>query len=234
MHNQNKQNKKEQKSKTIVIVSGGMDSVTLLYHMNKISNVIGVLSFDYGQKHRLEIEKAKFHTNKLGIEHKIIDLSCLKDLLKSSLTGDSDVPEGHYEDENMKNTVVPNRNMIMLSIAAGYAASKGAEKIAYGAHSGDHCIYPDCRPEFIEKLGDAIKICHFTPIRLIAPFSTLDKAGILKIGMPLGVDYSQTLTCYNGGEVACGKCGSCQERLEAFKMIGIEDPIEYASREIIK
>jgi 7-cyano-7-deazaguanine synthase len=220
--------------KCIAIVSGGMDSVTLLYQLVKDYEVVGVLSFDYGQRHSKEILFSALNCKKLGIEHHIITLPYKFLFGESSLTSNNEIPEGHYEQENMKSTVVPNRNMIMLSLATAYAISKDAEFIAYGAHSGDHYIYPDCRPEFIDKLNEAIKICDFKERALIAPFSNYTKKDILEIGINLGVDYNWTWTCYVGGDKACGKCGSCQERLEAFKLLNLEDPLEYESREIIK
>ena len=220
--------------KVIIICSGGMDSVTMLHDLNQCYSVVGVVSFNYGQKHKLELAKARLNATKLGLEHIVVNLSNIKPLLaSSSLIDNVAVPEGHYEAENMKSTVVPNRNMIMISIATAYAISKGANYIAYGAHSGDHYIYPDCRPEFIEKLNEVIKICDFNPIELLAPYSDLTKEDILRIGIPLGVDYKETLTCYNGRKIACGRCGSCQERLEAFAKVGQVDPLDYVTRKII-
>lgn len=221
--------------KLVVICSGGMDSVTLLHKANKEHEVLGVLSFDYGQRHKKELIAAAENAALLGLEHHIVDLQNIKPFLKgSALTDEIDVPEGHYEENNMKLTVVPNRNMIMLSIATAYAISKGAERVAYGAHSGDHTIYPDCRPEFIFAMNEVMKVCDFKPIHLYVPFMEMNKVSILKEGLELGVDYSKTWTCYKGGDKACGVCGSCQERLEAFKENNIEDPLEYEHRNIIK
>jgi 7-cyano-7-deazaguanine synthase len=145
----------------------------------------------------------------------------------SSLTSDIDVPEGHYEEESMKATVVPNRNMILLSLATGYAVTVGAQAVWYGAHGGDHAIYPDCRPEFVEKMDAVCRIANYEPVAIEAPFMHMDKGQILAEGLKLGLDYRHTWTCYNGRERACGRCGSCVERLEAFAANGVRDPLEY-------
>jgi 7-cyano-7-deazaguanine synthase len=148
-------------------------------------------------------------------------------LSNSALTGNIDVPEGHYEDKNMKLTVVPNRNMIMASIAIGYAVNLGYEAIALGVHAGDHAIYPDCRPEFIEKLNAVSQIANYEPIKVIAPYVNMNKIDIVARGSEIGVDYSKTWTCYKGLDKACGRCGSCQERLEAFAANNLTDPVAY-------
>lgn len=214
--------------KTIVVLSGGLDSTTLLYKMQKESDEIKAISFDYGQKHKKELDKARESCALLNIEHKIINIDFIKEIIsKSSLTSNKDVPEGHYADENMKSTVVPNRNMILASLAIGYAVNEGFDTVALGVHSGDHAIYPDCRPEFIEALNKVSIISNYQQVEVVAPFINTDKAGIVKEGIKLGVDYSKTWTCYNGREKACGKCGSCQERIEAFMLNNIKDPIQY-------
>lgn len=221
--------------KAILIISGGMDSTTMLYDVRNNYNIVAALSFDYGQRHKKELDYAKATCEKLGIEHNIVDLSNIKSLLGgSSLTDNIDVPEGYYEGENMKLTVVPSRNTIMLSIASGYAVSKKAEIVFYGAHAGDHTIYPDCRPEYIQKLNECLKIANFEPVEVIAPYEDITKVEIIKKGLELNVPYQDTWTCYKGQEKACGKCGSCQERLTAFKENGLEDPAEYDSRELIQ
>jgi 7-cyano-7-deazaguanine synthase len=137
------------------------------------------------------------------------------------------VPEGHYEEDSMKATVVPNRNMILLSLATGYAVTVGAGAVWYGAHGGDHAIYPDCRPEFVEKMDAVCRVANYEPVGIEAPFMAMDKGQILAEGLRLGLDYSQTWTCYNGRAQACGRCGSCVERLEAFAVNGVTDPLEY-------
>ncbi len=209
--------------KAVVILSGGMDSTTLLYKVLADEyEVKSVLSFDYGQRHKKELEYAKATCEKLGLTHKIIDLTSVNQVMKgSALTDDIAVPEGNYADENMKMTVVPNRNMIMLSIAVAEAVSQGANKVFYGAHAGDHAIYPDCRREFVEKLSEATKIANYEPVEIVAPFLDMDKGDIAFLGKGLGVDYSKTWTCYVGGEKPCGKCGACTERAEAMQKAGI-------------
>lgn len=221
--------------KTLAIVSGGMDSVTMLHDLNEQGHELSVVSFDYGQRHVKELEVAKRNADKLGLAHKIIRMDFLAQLLdNSALTGDTDVPEGHYAADNMKLTVVPNRNMIMASIAIGLAVNNGQEAIAMGVHSGDHAIYPDCRPEFISALRTIALIANYEPIDVLAPYLKMDKGSIIARGLKIPtMDYADTWTCYKGGEVACGVCGSCQERLEGFAVNGIEDPIAYAVRELI-
>lgn len=217
---------------SIVIVSGGMDSVTLLHHLHSKGEAVIGLSIDYGQRHRKELTFAKEQCDIIGVEHVLADASGWGKIIpSSSLTGDILVPEGHYAEESMKQTVVPNRNMLLLSFAVSLAVSRGAGKVAYGAHSGDHAIYPDCREDFYKAMASAIALCDYGPPKLIAPFVTLSKADIVKIGLTLGVDYSKTWTCYKGEEVACGKCGTCVERLEAFALNGAYDPLPYLDQD---
>jgi len=212
--------------KVVTILSGGMDSTTMLYSLLKGGAEVKAISFNYGQRHSLELVKAAETCKALGIEHRIVTLEPLKELISNSaLTGDTKVPEGHYEDETMKQTVVPNRNMIMASIAIGWAVNLDFDAIALGVHAGDHAIYPDCRPEFIEALEEIAEIANYKPIKVLAPFLNMDKGDIAILGKELGVDYSKTLTCYNGEETPCGKCGACQERIEAFAKAGIDDPL---------
>jgi len=215
--------------KAVVVLSGGLDSTTLLYDAVKKYDEVHALTVNYGQRHDKEIEAAILTCKKLDVKHQSIDLHLLgKRLLSgSSLTSNIDVPEGHYADENMKQTVVPNRNMILLSLAVGYAVSLKADVVLYGAHAGDHDIYPDCRIEFIEAMKKAIALCDWHKVELEAPYWFMTKGQIVKRGLELGVPYADTWTCYNGREKACGKCGSCVERLEAFKENGVDDPIEY-------
>jgi len=216
------------KNKAVIILSGGMDSTTLLYDIVNQGYKVFPLSFNYGQKHKRELECAKETCKRLNLEHKILDLSILGDIAPSALTRSKwEVPEGHYADENMKQTVVPNRNMVMLSLATTYAIGIGARDVFYGAHSGDHTIYPDCRPEFVNAMKKVISLSDWNKVNLHAPYLKLDKGDIVKRGIKLGVDYSLTWTCYKGEELACGKCGSCVERIEAFKKAGIKDPIKY-------
>jgi len=214
--------------KVVVIYSGGMDSFTVLNRALKDGKEVYALSFDYGQRHVKELECASSVCTSLNINHKVIDISAINQLLAgSSLTDDIDIPEGHYEAESMKSTIVPNRNMILLSLAVAYAVSVGAEQVYYGAHSGDHAIYPDCRPEFVQKMNDVCLIANYESVEIFSPYLTVDKTAILTDGLSMGLDYSNTWTCYNGREKACGKCGACQERLEAFTDNKVIDPIEY-------
>lgn len=214
--------------KVIVIYSGGMDSFTVLHKAIEDGKSPMALSFDYGQRHKKEVDYAARVCAELGIPHKIVDISAINSLVGgSALTDDIDVPEGHYEEPSMKQTVVPNRNMILLSMAVGYAVSENASKVYYGAHSGDHAIYPDCRPEFVNKMNDVCAIANYEPVEIVTPYLTVSKTAILTDGLRMGLDYSKTWTCYNGREQACGKCGACQERLEAFRENQRTDPLPY-------
>ncbi len=214
--------------KVVVIYSGGMDSFTVLHKALKEGKTPYALSFDYGQRHKKELDYAARVCEKLGIAHKIVDISAINSIVGgSALTSDIDVPEGHYEEPSMQTTVVPNRNMILLSLAVGYAVSMEAEKVYYGAHSGDHAIYPDCRPEFVEKMNDVCGIANYTPVEIMTPYLHNSKDDILADGLVMGLDYGQTWTCYNGRTQACGKCGACQERLAAFSANNATDPLEY-------
>lgn len=214
--------------KVVVIYSGGMDSFTVLHNAIRAGHEVYALSFNYGQRHVKELICAQAVCQELGIHHKIVDISAINQLIGgSSLTDDIEVPEGHYAADNMKSTVVPNRNMILLSLAVGYAVSLEAQAVYYGAHSGDHFIYPDCRPEFVQKMNDVCQIANYEPVDIISPYLQQTKIDILKDGLAMGLDYSKTWTCYNGREKACGKCGSCQERLEAFTLNQAIDPLPY-------
>lgn len=221
--------------KIVAVVSGGMDSVTMLHDLVDQGNDVAVISFDYGQRHVKELDVAAQNAEKLGLDHTIVRMDFMRQILgNSALTAGGDVPEGHYADENMKATVVPNRNMIMAAIAIGHAVNLGYNAVALGVHSGDHAIYPDCRPEFVSALRTASLIANYEPIDVLAPYLHLDKGGIIERGLQIEtMDYSETWTCYKGLEKACGSCGSCQERLEGFEQNGIEDPIEYDTREIL-
>lgn len=214
--------------KVVVIYSGGMDSFTVLNRAINDGKEVYALSFDYGQRHVKELECAAKVCKQLNVHHKVIDISAINQLLAgSSLTDDIEIPEGHYEAESMKSTIVPNRNMILLSLAVGYADSLKASQVYYGAHSGDHAIYPDCRPEFVQKMNDVCQIANYEPVEIFSPYLNVSKIDILTDGISMNLDYSDTWTCYNGREKACGKCGACQERLEAFEKNGAIDPIAY-------
>lgn len=215
--------------KALVLLSGGMDSVTALHWARAEHEVVGAVSFDYGAKHNhREIPLAAWHCAQSGVKHDIIDLDFVNRLFASDLLkSGGDVPEGHYADENMKKTVVPFRNGIMLSIACGLAESREAEALVIAAHAGDHAIYPDCRESFMQSMGSAMREGTYAKIELLRPFVHIDKAGIAKLGASLGVDYGKTWSCYKGGEVHCGKCGTCVERIEAFELAGLDDPTVY-------
>jgi 7-cyano-7-deazaguanine synthase len=217
--------------KIVVIFSGGMDSFTVLNLAAKAGHDIYALSFDYGQRHKKELDYASRACLALGINHKIIDISAINELIAgSSLTSDIAVAEGHYAEESMLTTVVPNRNMILLSMAVGYAVSIGAGQVYYGAHSGDHDIYPDCRPEFVARMNEVCAIANYQSVEIVTPFLRDSKTTILTAGLDMGLDYNLTWTCYNGRDLACGKCGACQERLEAFAENKVDDPLEYESK----
>ncbi len=206
---------------SVIVLSGGMDSTTLL-HERKDQIALAV-TFDYGSKHNArEIECARKNCEMLGIEHIVIPLEFMGKYFKSSLLiGGEDIPEGHYADENMKSTVVPFRNGIMLSIAAGLAESRGLKRVMLANHGGDHAIYPDCRPGFVDAMSEAIKQGTYDGITIDAPYTNITKSDIARIGKRIGVDYNLTYSCYKGGEKHCGKCGTCVERMEALRDAGI-------------
>lgn len=217
--------------KAIVILSGGMDSTTLLYDVINQGYDTKALSFNYGQKHKLELDKARQTTSKLNIPHKIVSLDSLSELAPSALTrSDWNVPEGHFAAPIMKETIVPNRNMVLLALAGAYAIGEKANVLFYGAHAGDHDIYPDCRPEFVKAIQEALGLADWHKLRLEAPYLNINKGDIVKKGLDLNVDYGLTWTCYKGVEPACGKCGSCTERLDAFASNNIEDVIKYEKK----
>ena len=214
---------------TVLIYSGGLDSTVLLYELSSQGHELHALGIDYGQRHRRELESAKAICSDLGIEYRIGDLRAIRPLLAgSALTDEVAVPEGHYADESMKLTIVPNRNMIMLSVAIGWAVSMKADAVAYAAHAGDHPIYPDCRPAFTEAMRQAAGLCDWHRVELLTPFIDKTKGDIVRIGAALGVPFDRTWSCYRGGEVHCGKCGTCVERREAFAQASVSDPTIYA------
>lgn len=217
--------------KVCVLLSGGMDSVTALHHAAREHEVTSALSFDYGSKHNeREIPFAAWHAALIGVPHTVIALPFINEHFSSDLLqSGGEIPDGHYAEENMKRTVVPFRNGIMLSIAAGFAESRDAEGLVIAAHSGDHAVYPDCREPFMLAVSDAIRLGTYAAIAVLRPFIATDKAGIAAIGSELGVDFSQTWSCYKGGAAHCGTCGTCVERREAFLMAGVPDPTVYTA-----
>jgi len=216
----------------VVLCSGGMDSVAALYWARAHHVVSAVISFDYGAKHNpRELPFAAVHASRLGVRHEIVKLDFVNRLFASDLlTSGGTIPDGHYEAENMKQTVVPFRNAVMLSIATGFAESAGAEGLVIAAHGGDHAIYPDCREDFMRAMGDAMKLGTYAGIQLLRPFIAMNKAEIATTGVRLGVDFAQTWSCYKGGAVHCGTCGTCVERREAFIEAGIADPTVYVDQ----
>lgn len=211
----------------VIILSGGMDSVTMLYDYRE--QIALAITFDYGSNHaKKEIHFAKYHCKKLGIEHIIIPLSFIKRYFTSSLLNGADkIPDGHYADENMKSTVVPFRNGIMLSVACGITASRGLKYVMIANHGGDHAIYPDCRGSFIDAMTNAMEAGTYEGVRVYAPYTGITKGEIAIRGKILGIDYSKTWSCYKGGRNHCGTCGTCVERKEAMKYAGINDNTKY-------
>ncbi len=225
-------------AKIVALLSGGMDSTVLLTYLLRSGHEVWSLSFDYSQRHNRELGAAtqvaqvleefdNYHGNHIV---DMLDIGC--ELLKGSsqTSDDIEVPHGHYAAENMKSTVVPNRNMILLALAVGYAVSIKAEYVAYGAHAGDHAIYPDCRPEFTAALAGVIALCDYNPPKLYAPFIHLTKSDLVVLGHKQSAPLADTYSCYEGLYKHCGLCGTCQERKEAFVLAGVSDPTNYADR----
>jgi 7-cyano-7-deazaguanine synthase len=217
--------------KVLTLVSGGMDSVTALYDAAQSHQIVGALGFDYGSKHNpRELPLGVWHANKLGIPHRTIRLPFINELFDSDLLrSGGPIPEGHYEEANMKQTVVPFRNGIMLAVAAGYAETIGAEAIVIAAHAGDHAIYPDCREGFMQAMGEAITQGTYAQLILLRPFIAWNKARIVQRGVELKIDYARTWSCYKGGDRHCGVCGTCVERREAFQLASVKDPTDYVA-----
>ena len=216
-------------SSVLVVYSGGLDSYTLLNKAMKKFDRIEAITFNYGQKHNKEIEYAKSNCVELNIKHEVVNLDLENILAGSALVGDIDIPEGNYDKEKMKQTIVPNRNMIMISVAASLVIKNDIEYLWYAAHSGDHEIYPDCRPEFIDKMAAVLEICDYHKIKFEAPFQNLSKNKIVATGLSMGLDYSKTWTCYEGKEKPCGKCSACLERALSFEANNTEDPLNVVS-----
>lgn len=216
---------------SVIVVSGGVDSITMLYEFRE-RIALGV-SFDYGSNHNArELPFAEMHCKRQGIPHIVIPLDFMPKYFKSSLLqGAEAIPEGNYDDSNMQSTVVPFRNGIMLSIAAGIAESHGLSYVMLANHAGDHTIYPDCRPQFVDAMSAAIEAGTYVGVKVLAPYTQITKTDIVRRGAALGIDYSQTWSCYKGGEKHCGKCGTCRERIEAFHDAGVVDHTVYEDGE---
>jgi 7-cyano-7-deazaguanine synthase len=217
--------------KVVVLCSGGMDSVVALHAARAEGHEIGcVLGFHYGSKHNdRELPCAAWHAARLGLRHEVVRLDFVDRLFASALLRSGGaVPDGHYEDQTMRQTVVPFRNGIMLAVAAGVAESAGASAVVIAAHAGDHAIYPDCREPFMNAMADAVRLGTYAGIEILRPFIAMNKAAIAALGASLGVDFAHTWSCYKGGSVHCGRCGTCVERREAFARAGLPDPAAYA------
>lgn len=218
--------------KIIVSLSGGLDSAVLMYQLIAEGHEVKAISIDYGQRHHRELDAAANLCHIKGIEHRIANMLPIRPFLAgSSQTSDEiEVPKGHYEDESMKLTVVPNRNMILLAVATAWAVSLKYDAVAYAAHAGDHAIYPDCRPEFAEAMAKAMELCDYQPIKLLRPFVGMTKADIVLMGHRAKVPFAKTWSCYQGLEYHCGECGTCVERKEAFLKATVKDPTLYQVR----
>ncbi len=212
---------------SLIVVSGGMDSTTMLYEY--ADRIALAVTFNYGSNHNArEIECARYNCERLGIELIVVDMPFVGQLFESSLLSGADaIPEGNYDDENMRSTVVPFRNGIMLSVAAGLAESRGLRHLMMANHGGDHAIYPDCRQGFVDAMSKAISEGTYEHIDIYAPYTNITKTDIARRGAALGIDYSHTYSCYKGGAKHCGRCGTCTERRMAFSEANIPDPTEY-------
>jgi 7-cyano-7-deazaguanine synthase len=221
-------------STPVVILSGGLDSTVLAYAMQWWHGVPPrLVSFDYGQRHRIELDCARRTAQRLHATHTVVDLRSLTTVLSgSALTDDAvAVPDGHYAEDTMRATIVPNRNMIFLSVAAGLAAAEGHREVLTAVHAGDHYIYPDCRVPFIDAVDAAVRLATegVGDVRILAPYASLTKAQVVAEGDELGVSWKDTWSCYKGGAIHCGACGTCFERREAFALAGVPDPTAYVA-----
>jgi 7-cyano-7-deazaguanine synthase len=216
-------------NRTVVVFSGGLDSTTLLYHLKDARHELIALAVNYGQRHSRELDCARAICHGLGVDLKTLDLTGISQIFGSNRLSDADaeIPEGSYQPDSMQQTTVPNRNMILLSIASGWAISNDCQAVAFGAHSGEYTPYPDCRPEFAEAMDKAAQLCDWKPLRILAPFVEWTKADIVRRGAELGVPFDLTWSCYVGGDRHCGRCGTCLDRQNAFQQSGVNDPTEY-------
>ena len=230
----------QMRGQAVVVTSGGLDSTTAVYWaLRYFEKEPLLLSFDYGQKHVVELAHAINIADDLGLDHDVMDVSDFGKLVSSALTRSAtEVPEGHYANETMKATVVPNRNMVMASMAIGYAISTESHAVVMGMHAGDHPVYPDCRPEFIEGMNAIVQIANqgflVENFNVLAPFINMTKADIVRLGDELSVPFEDTWSCYKGGMVHCGRCSTCVERIEAFHIAGVDDPTVYVDTEYWK
>lgn len=217
--------------KTLVLLSGGADSTTALHWAYREHSVVGALAFDYGSNHAArELACARYQAEQLGVPYREVDLRSVSQYLSSALlSGAQAIPTDAYDEDNMKQTVVPFRNGIFLAIAAGVAESMGAEAVTIAAHAGDHAIYPDCRESFMTAMGQAIEQGTYARVQILRPFIDRSKGEIVALGAKLGVDFAHTYSCYCGGEQHCGLCATCRERREAFRSGGVVDPTSYQS-----
>jgi 7-cyano-7-deazaguanine synthase len=219
--------------RVIVVASGGLDSTVLAYWIAACGSRVMLLSFDYGQRHRVELQYAARIAGLLQSPHEVVDVSGLGRLLTGSALTDAGVavPDGYYTDESMRATVVPNRNAIMLDVAVAVAVARGVDAVAFGAHAGDHAIYPDCRPEFVDSFARSARLANagllVDGFEVLAPLLGYSKAGIVRLGAALAVPFERTWSCYRGEAVHCGTCGTCTERREAFEQAGVADPTRY-------
>jgi 7-cyano-7-deazaguanine synthase len=215
--------------KALVLFSGGLDSTVLATQMKQEATETRLLSIDYGQRHAKELDHSQKVADHLGLVHEILKLPQLGQILGGSSLIDKSItlPEGHYAEESMKSTVVPNRNMILLALAGGHALSLGFDTIAYAAHAGDHTIYPDCRPEFADAMNKALGLADWNDLNLHRPYVEMTKSDLVSLGEELNAPLQLTWSCYAGGEIHCGKCGTCVERKEAFALANIPDPTKY-------
>lgn len=212
--------------RTVVLLSGGIDSTVLLAHLLDIGRHCYTVSVNYGQRHIHELEAAKYVANSFGVPNEVVIIPNSL-MAGSSLTGSGEVPCGHYTDPRMRATVVPARNTVLLAIAAAVAVREGCNGVAYAAHSGDHTIYPDCRPEFVWAFGRVLSLCDYNPLELLVPFVSWSKTRVVERGNQLRAPLRLTWSCYNEGELHCGKCGACIERKEAFSVAEVPDPTDY-------
>jgi 7-cyano-7-deazaguanine synthase len=219
----------------VLIVSGGLDSTVLAWWLHGLGCQLTLISIDYGQRHRVELDYARGSAARLGVVHHILDLSGLGRLLGGSALTDRDVevPRGHYTDESMRVTVVPNRNAVMLDVAVAMAVAVQADAVAFAAHAGDHPIYPDCRPAFLDAYEVLARTANegflAAGFQVLAPFLRMSKADVVALGAELDVPFTGTWSCYRGLERHCGGCGTCVERREAFTVAGVPDPTSYLS-----